>query len=565
MVDELYAIRHSAAHILAQAVLELFPDTQITIGPVTENGFFYDFLPKTNFKEEDLFRIEEKMREIVKKDYKIEGKQYSKAEARKIYKDNPFKLEIIDGLKDDTVGIYTQGKFSDLCKGGHTISTGGVKYFKLLSISGAYWRADRSGIALQRITGVAFETKEDLDKYLQRLEDSKLYDHRRLGKQLDLFSFHDESPGCAFFHSKGTKVYNKLIQYSRKLHKDYLEIKTPLIMNEQLWKTSGHYDNYKDNMYFTAVDDEQYCIRPMNCPGTMLLYKEKPHSYRELPLRLFEYGLVHRYELSGALHGLFRVRSFTIDDSHIYCTLDQIEKEVLNILKLAHTIYKKFSFEKIYVSLSTRPKKSMGTDNVWDQSTAALKSALDSSGLEYDIHEGDGAFYGPKIDLQVEDFMERRWQCGTIQLDFLQPKNFDLEYIDSDQSRKQPVIIHRAIYGSVERFFGVILEHFKGKLPFWLSPEQIRILIITDAQKEYATTILNKLSEDGIEVTLDDSGDQISAQIRKAQVDQVPWMLVIGQKEQTQNTVTLRYNDGKQEFGLKLEDVIAKVRQLIEI
>ncbi|MCK4265586.1 threonine--tRNA ligase [Candidatus Babeliales bacterium] len=561
----LYALRHSAAHVLAQAVLELYPKTKLTLGPVTENGFFYDFLPEENLKEDDLSKIEAKMREILKKDYKIEGREVSKEEALKIYKDNPFKLEIIKGIEKGPITIFSQGDFFDLCEGNHVESTKEVQHFKLMGISGSYWRGDRDGMALQRISGVAFETAKDLEKYLKRIEEAKLYDHRKLGKELDLFSFHDEAPGSVFFHDKGLKIFNKLIEYSRKMHKDdYIEIKTPIILHEKLWKTSGHYDNYKENMFFTTIDDANYCIRPMNCPASMLLYNERPHSYRELPLRVAEYGLDHRYELSGVLHGLFRVRSFTMDDAHIFCTLDQVEDEVLKVLELANAMYKKFGFEKIKMILATKPEKAMGSDEVWDKATDALKGALERHGIDFAVSEGDGAFYGPKIELRFEDAMGRDWQCGTIQLDFFQPENFNLEYITSDQSKKRPVIIHRAVYGSLERFIGILLEHYRGHLPFWIAPEQVRVLTITDAQKDYASKVLKELRAHNIEAYLDESGDQIGGQIRKAQVDKIPWMLVIGKKEVENNTVTLRHSDGKQEFGLKLEDIISKACELSE-
>lgn len=560
----LHNLRHSAAHLLAQAATELFPGTLPTIGPVTENGFFYDFLPIKNFKEEDIALLEAKMHEIAKRNCKITGQQVPKDEARTLYKDNQFKLEIIDQVDGDTVGIYHQGPtFFDLCKGGHVDALGEVKYFKLTGISGSYWRADRSGTALQRVSGVCFESKKALDDYLQHLEDVAKYDHRKLGKQLDLFSFHDVAPGMAFFHDKGLKVYNLLIDYMRHLYKqDYHEIKTPMIMNESLWRTSGHYDNYKENMYFTQTEDVHFCVKPMNCPGSILFYQERPHSYRELPLRIAEFGAVHRRELAGTLHGLFRVRAFTQDDGHHYCTVEQIESELSALLKLAQQVYAKFGFTRVDMALSTRPKNDVGTDDVWNQATESLRRALDANGVEYTVNEGDGAFYGPKIDMRVYDAMGRAWQCGTIQVDFIQPMNFNLEYIDSDQSRKQPVIIHRAIYGSLERFLGIVLEHFKGHLPFWLSPVQIRVLKISQGQEAYAQNVFDALIAQGLRVERDESGDQISAQIRRAQVEKIPWMLVIGQKEVDQNTVTLRHVDGKQEFGLSLETVLARAHEL---
>ncbi len=563
MNEQLHNLRHSAAHLLAHAVSELFPGTKMTIGPVTETGFFYDFLPVQNFKEEDLPRIEERMRELAKKDYKIIGSQVPKKDARERFKDNQFKLEIIDDVTDETVGVYGQGDFYDLCRGGHVNSTGKIKHFKLTSISGSYWRANREGIALQRITGIAFETKEDLDAYLQRLEEVKMYDHRRLGKELDLFSFHDEAPGMPFFHHKGLLVYNKLIEFIRSLlKKENQEIRTPLLMAEGLWKTSGHYDFYKDKMYFCTIDEQTDCVRPMNCPGSILIYKERPRSYRELPLRLTEFGYVHRFELSGVLHGLFRVRAFTIDDGHIYCMLDQVEDEVVKLLNFAAKVYQAFNFANIKMAISTRPEKYMGDDHDWEMATQALKNALDRNGVSYKIQEGEGAFYGPKIEIVIEDSMGREWQCGTVQVDFNLPINFDLSYIASDQSKKRPVIVHRAILGSVERFLGMVLEHCKGRLPFWIAPVQARILMISEHQNAYAAGLSDQLLAHGLRVEIDTSGDKISAQIRRAQMDKVPWMLVLGKKEQEKNTVTLRLADGQQQGDLTVQDLCAKADAL---
>ncbi len=562
----LHNLRHSAAHLLAQAVLELHPGTKLTIGPVTEFGFFYDFLPVKNFKEDDLPIIEARMRELAKKNYKIVGGQIPKEEARPMFKENQFKLELIDGIQDATVGVYHQGDFYDLCKGGHVEALGEIKHFKLTAISGSYWRANREGVALQRISGVAFATKADMDAYFKRIEEAEMYDHRKLGKQLELFSFHDVSPGVPFFHHKGLIVYHRLIDLMRKLRGSaYQEIKTPFILHESLWKTSGHYDNYRDNMFFTSTEDVPFCVKPMNCPGAFLHYQERPRSYRELPLRLGEFGFVHRRELSGVLHGLFRVRGFTQDDSHTFCTVDQIGEVTKSILNLADTVYKKFGFASVKYFLSTRPEKSMGSDEAWEKATSGLQDALEAQGLAYEVDEGGGAFYGPKIDIKILDAMGREWQCGTCQIDFTQPENFKLEYIDADQSRKRPVVLHVAIYGSIERFLGVLLEHFKGHLPFWLAPVQVRVLKITDGQKAYAQGVFDAVTKAGLRVEADESGDQISAQIRRAQVEKVPWMVVLGQKEQDQNTVTLRHVDGKQEFGLSLNAVIARGLELNQI
>jgi threonyl-tRNA synthetase len=560
--ESLDNIRHSAAHLLAQAVLELFPGTQLTIGPTTEHGFFYDFLPPKNFKEEDLPKIEAKMKELAKKKYDIVGKQVTKQEARKLFDGNKFKQELLDVIADDEVTVYCQGDFCDLCKGGHVKNTSEIKHFKITSLAGSYWRADKSNTPLQRIYGVAFETKEDLDHYLTMVEEAKKYDHRKLGKELDLFHFDPVAPGTPFFHHKGLVIYNKMIEYMRHmLKKDYKEVKTPMIMNESLWRTSGHYDNYKENMYFTLVDEVQYCVKPMNCPGSILMYKNKPHSYKEFPLRLAEYGLVYRYELSGVLHGLFRVRSFTQDDAHVYCMEEHIESEIIKILDLAKAVYDRFAFKKVKMYVSTRPEKYIGSDTLWEKATNALKQALKTRNLDFDIDEGGGAFYGPKIDMIIEDTMGREWQCGTVQVDFFMPQNFNLEYIKSDQSKAQPIMLHRVIYGSIERFLGIILENYKGKFPFWIAPVQAKILTITDTVKDYAQQLFETLQDADIRVELDSSGDQIGAQIRNAQLQHIPWMIVIGKKEVEQGTVTLRGLDGKQEFGLKVEDLISRAME----
>ncbi len=561
--EYLHNLRHSAAHLLAHAVCELFPGTKLTIGPVTEYGFFYDFLPTANFKEEDLDRIEAKMRDLALKNYAITGNPIPKNEARELFKDNHFKQELIDGVDDEKVGVYYQGDFYDLCRGGHVERLGEIKHFKLTGISGSYWRADREGTALQRISGVAFATEEELQSYLDRVEQAKLNDHRRLGKQLDLFSFHDEAPGVPFFHDRGLKLYNGLIEYMRKLRgADYFEVKTPMMMNETLWHQSGHYDNYKEHMYFCSVEEQTMCVRPMNCPGSILLYRQRPRSYRELPLRMAEFGNVHRYELSGVMHGLFRVRSFTIDDAHIYCTPDQVENEIAQLLSMAQKVYEAFSFKSVKMGLSTRPEKSIGSDELWNTAINALKNALEKSGQEYILQEGEGAFYGPKIEIKIEDTMGRWWQCGTIQVDFFQGENFDLSFVDSNQERKRPVIIHQAMYGSIERFLGIVLEHLKGHLPFWCAPVQARVLTITDHQAEYAKSIVNNLLKHGVRAEQDISSDQISAQIRRAQEEKIPWMLVVGKKEVEQGTITLRKVDGKQEFGLTLEALIERAKEL---
>lgn len=557
-------LRHSAAHLLAHALIELFPKTILTIGPATKDGFFYDFLPETNLKESDLPAIEARMLEIANRNLPIEHAQIPKEEARALYKGNKFKLELIDGIPGDTTGLATQGNFHDLCKGGHVETTGQLKHFKLLGISGSYWRANREDQALQRISGVVFFTEKELNAYLTLREEALKYDHRKLGKQMDLFSFHDEGVGFPFFHPKGKVILNIMAAYMRKQFDKfgYKEIATPIMLSEELWKQSGHYAHYKENMFFCHIHEEHYAVRPMNCPGSILIYRERPRSYRDLPLRLAEFGLDHRYELSGVLHGLFRVRSFTQDDGHIYCSVDQIKQEVLTTITMVHEVMHKFGFEKIGVALSTRPEKSLGTDEFWAKTEQLLQEALKESGATYTIQEGEGAFYAPKIEFHIEDSMGRKWQCSTIQLDFFLPENFDISYIASNGQKERPVMIHRAIYGSFERFLGIMTEHFKGNFPFWISPIQVRVLTITDDQRPYADDIMQQLKEASIRCEMDHTSDPISGKIKTAQLEKIPWMLVLGNKEVENKTVTLRHRDGKQEFGLTIADVIARAREL---
>jgi len=561
--NDLKNLRHSAAHLLAHAVLELYPETKLTIGPVTNEGFFYDFLPTTNFKEEDLARIEEKMHEIAQRNLPIEQKEISKEEALKRFAGNPFKIELIEAIPDKTVGLSCQGDFCDLCKGGHVASTGDLKHFKLLNISGSYWRADKNNQALQRISGTAFVTAQDMADYEKRKEEAALYDHRKVGKQLDLFSFHEEGPGFVFYHPKGFVVRSLLMEHMRNLQKNvYKEIAAPIILSEDLWKTSGHYDHYRDKMYYTEIDERPFCIKPMNCPGHILLYKEKPRSYRELPMRMSEFGLVHRHELSGVLHGLFRVRSFTQDDAHIFCTPDQLADEVTKLIEFTQKLYGRFGFKNVTMAIATKPENALGSDEYWEKATNALRTALEKNNIKYEVHEGDGAFYGPKIDIYIEDAMGRQWQCGTIQIDFFLPQRFEISYVASDGTRKSPVMIHRAIYGSLERFLGILLEHYKGKLPFWLAPVQVKLLTITDEQKSTAREMFDMLQLHNIRVELDESSDQISAQIKNAQLEQVPVMLVLGKKEVANNTVTVRLRDGSQKPGMPVDQLIEYLNEL---
>ncbi|MBM3894778.1 threonine--tRNA ligase, partial [Candidatus Dependentiae bacterium] len=485
--------------------------------------------------------------------------------ARKTFSHNKFKLEIIDTqIEGETAGVYTQGEFVDLCAGGHTASTKDVVFFKLTGISGSYWRADRDGQALQRITGVAFLTQQEMDTYFQRLQDAEKYDHRNLGKQLDLFSFHDYAPGMVFFHNYGTIVFNTLVNRIREELKklDYHEIRTPHIMNACLWKQSGHYANYKQNMYLTVIEGEEHAVKPMNCPGAMLHYDSRPRSYRELPLRLAEFGHVHRHEMSGTLHGLFRVRSFVQEDAHIFCAPEQIKDEIISLIKLAQKAYSWFeNFTNIKMVLATRPKDTPGNTENWNKATQALKEALESLGLTFEVEEGDGAFYGPKIDIKFTDAMDREWTISTIQVDFVLPENFDLHFIGADGQKHRPVAIHRAIIGSIERFMAVILEHTRGKLPFWLAPVQARVLSISEKQRAYAESVVKSLSAAGIRAEIDSSDEKISAKIKKAQMQYVPWMLVVGGQEETSQTVTLRTLDGAQTPGLTVDQLIHKANQ----
>lgn len=561
--EKLQILRHSAAHLLAQAVVELFPKTKLTIGPATKDGFFYDFQPEQNFKESDLPAIEKRMKELAAQDLEITHEEISKEKAREIYKDNPFKLELIDQIPGDTVGFSRQGDFYDLCRGGHVTSTAQLKAVQLTGISGSYWRADQSNSALQRISGIAFFTEKELRTYLKQKELAAKFDHRRLGKEMDLFSFQEEGTGFPFYHPKGAFVLNQLKDFIRSIwtRHDYQEILTPSTLDVSLWKTSGHYEHYKNHMYFSTIEEKEYAIKPMNCPGSILIYKQHLHSYKQLPLKLAEFGQVHRFELSGVLHGLFRTRAFTIDDTHIYCTPDQIEQEIVKSVQIIDQILTTFGFESIHYAVSTKPDNAMGDDALWEKATAALQNGLRAAGKEFEIYEGEGAFYGPKIEVTINDSMGRQWQCSTIQADFFLPKNFKLSYIDNEGKKQTPVIVHQALLGSLERFFGIILEHFKGHLPFWLCPTQIKVIPITSDQQAYAQTITDALQEQGLRTVLDTKSEPLSAKIKSAQLAKVPWMLVVGQKEMDNNTITLRYVTGKQEFGFTLDDIKQKAAE----
>lgn len=535
---------HTSSHIMAQAIKRLYKNVKLTIGPAIDNGFYYDFDVDEPFTVDDFSKIEDEMNKIIKEDLKLERFVLPREEAIKFMeeKGEPYKVELIKDLPQDaTISFYRQGEFTDLCAGPHLPSTGMVKSIKLLSVAGAYWRGDEHNKMLQRIYGISFPKKSMLDEYLNMIEEAKKRDHRKLGKELDLFSIHNEGPGFPFFHPKGMILRNILEDFWRKEHakRGYQEIKTPIILNEELWHRSGHWDHYKENMYFTKIDDEDYAIKPMNCPGALLVYNSTMHSYRDLPLRLCELGLVHRHELSGALHGLMRVRSFTQDDAHLFMTPDQVESEILGVIKLIDYFYKIFGFE-YFVELSTRPENSIGSDEDWELATNALIKAMEHIGLDYKVNEGDGAFYGPKIDFHLKDSIGRTWQCGTIQLDFQMPERFNCEYVGDDGEKHRPVMLHRVVFGSIERFIAILTENFAGAFPTWLAPVQVKILPISDKHLGYAQNIYERLLENDIRVELDDRNEKIGYKIREAQMQKIPYMLILGDKEVEAGNVSVR-------------------------
>jgi threonyl-tRNA synthetase len=563
--EALEIIRHSASHLMAQAVKELFPVAKVTIGPAIENGFYYDFDVDQPFTPEDLERIEVRMAELAKADTKVERSVLSSAEAIRKFDGmgEPYKRELIEGIGAETVSIYTQGGFADLCRGPHVPSTSRIKAFKLLSIAGAYWRGDEKNRMLQRIYGTAFTDKKELEAYLNRLEEAKRRDHRKLGKELDLFSFSDEvGAGFAIWHPKGAMLRTILEDFERREHlkRSYDIVVGPQILKTELWRRSGHYENYRENMYFTEVDEQSFGVKPMNCLAHMMIYKSQLRSYRDLPLRYFELGTVHRHERAGVLHGLMRVRCFTQDDAHILCTPDQLDAEIKGVLKFVSDVMGIFGFD-YEMELSTRPEKSIGDDASWELATNALQSALKDTGRPYEINEGDGAFYGPKIDIKLRDCLDRRWQCATIQCDFTLPERFDLHYIASDGEKKRPVMVHRVILGSIERFIGVLIEHHAGSFPLWLSPVQAVVLTVTDNQISYGQDVFAHLRAAGVRVQGDFRNEKLSFKIREAQLQKVPYMLVIGDKEVEQGTVTPRYRDGKNLEPMKVEEFAAFVEQ----
>ena len=561
--DGIEIIRHSTAHVMAQAVKRIYGNVKLAIGPTIKNGFYYDFDLDISLTQDDLKKIEDEMNKIINEDLKFKRDDVSREEALKIMseKGEYYKVELINALDEsEKISLYEQGDFTDLCRGPHIPSTKFIKAFKLTSVAGAYWRGSEKNKMLQRIYGVAFSSKKELEKYLNMIEEAKKRDHRKLGRELKLFEIMDEGPGFPFFLPKGVILKNILIDYWRKLHNEagYVEIETPIMLNKELWIRSGHWDHYKENMYTSMIDNKEFALKPMNCPGGMLVYKSEGHSYRDLPLRVGELGRVHRHEISGALHGLMRVRAFTQDDAHIFMLPEQIKSEILGVIKLIDEVYDTLGF-KYNVELSTRPEDSMGSDEEWNMAERSLKEALDEGGLDYKINEGDGAFYGPKIDFHIEDSLGRSWQCGTIQLDFQLPQRFELEYIGSDGGKHRPIVIHRVIFGSIERFIGILIEHFAGKFPVWLSPIQVKVLPISDSFMEYCHEVIDKLRKYGIRCEIDNRSEKIGYKIREARNERAPYMIIVGEKEKNHGNISLRSRDMGEEGSTSLEEFITRV------
>ncbi len=562
------AFRHTASHIMAQAIKRLYPDVKLAIGPSIAEGFYYDFDREKAFTPEELEAIEKEMKAIVKENLPIERFELPREEAIRFMqeKEEPYKVELIQDLPEDAViSFYRQGEFTDLCAGPHLMTTKPVKAIKLTSVAGAYWRGSEKNKMLSRIYGTAYTKASDLEAYLTMIEEAKKRDHRKLGKELKLFALLDEGPGFPFFLPNGMIVKNELLNYWREIHKKagYVEVSTPIILNRELWYRSGHWEHYKNNMYTTVIDEEDYAVKPMNCPGGMLIYKQEMHSYRDLPIRMGEIGLVHRHEKSGALHGLMRVRCFNQDDAHIFMTEDQIKDEIKGVIDLIDSVYKLFGF-KYHVELSTRPEDSMGSDEAWELATNGLRDALDENGIEYVVNEGDGAFYGPKIDFHLEDSIGRTWQCGTIQLDMQMPERFELEYVAADGTKKRPVMIHRVCFGSVERFIGILIEHFAGQFPTWLCPVQVKVLPISDKFIDYAEKVAAAFDEAGIRVKVDHRAEKIGYKIREARNERVPYIVVVGEKDQEANKISLRTRKNGEEGQQDLADVIKRIREEID-
>ena len=566
--EGLFTLRHTASHVMAQAIQHLFPGTKFAIGPAIDDGFYYDLDSDHVFSQEDFAAIEKEMAKISKENIPLVKKVVSRGEALKFFQDKgqDYKVMLINDLPEDAqISLYEQGDFTDLCAGPHMRSTGKVKVFKIMTVAGAYWRGDSKNKMLQRIYATAFFKKEDLDHYLFIRSEAEKRDHRKLGKQLDLFSFHDEGPGFPFFHPKGMALRNMLMDYERELFKEfgYVEIMTPVILSKQLWIQSGHWDHYKENMYFTKIDDEDYAIKPMNCPGGILYFKTQQRSYRDLPMRVGEFGLVHRHELRGALHGLFRVRCFTQDDAHIFMTQDQMKEEVIKCMAMYKKMYGVFGLE-YHVELSTRPENSMGSDELWEISTNALREAIEKTGVPYQINEGDGAFYGPKLDFHVQDSLGRTWQCGTIQMDMQLPERFDVNYIGEDGEKHRAVMLHRAGYGSLERFIGILIEHFAGAFPTWIAPVQVKVIPVTEKHMDYAKSVAKTLSESNIRVELEEANETLGYKIRKAEMEKVPYMLIVGDKEEKSHTVSIRSRKDGDKGSMMVPMFIAGLMQEIK-
>ena len=565
--EELSVVRHTCSHVLAQAVKRLYPEAKLAIGPSISNGFYYDFDREGGFTPEDLEALEVEMKKIIKENLKLNTFTKPRNEAIKYMeeKGEPYKVELIEDLPEDaSISFYEQGDFVDLCAGPHILYTKGIKAFKLTSVAGAYWRGNENNKMLTRIYGTAFLSKDELEEYLNMLEEAKKRDHRRLGKELGLFTMMEEGPGFPFFLPNGMILKNTLIDFWRQIHtrEGYVEVNTPIMLNRGLWETSGHWDHYKENMYTTVIDETDFAVKPMNCPGGMLVYKSEPHSYRDLPMRVGELGLVHRHEKSGQLHGLMRVRCFTQDDAHIFMTPEQIPSEIKGVISIIDEVYKLFGFN-YHVELSTRPENSMGSDEDWEMATNGLKSALDDLGIEYVVNEGDGAFYGPKIDFHLEDSIGRTWQCGTIQLDFQLPLRFEAEYTGEDGEKHRPIMIHRVVFGSIERFIGILIEHFAGKFPTWLAPVQVKILPVSDKSHDYAVSVYESLKAAGIRTELDRRDEKIGYKIREAQLKKVPYMLILGENESRDNTISVRSRDNGDLGSNTLDKFIEDIRKEI--
>lgn len=566
--NDISIVRHTCSHVLAQAVKRLYPNAKLAIGPSIDSGFYYDFDIEGGFTSEDLTALESEMKKIIKENLKITTftKPREDAIAFMKEKDEPYKVELIEDLPEDaSISFYQQGDFVDLCAGPHILYTKGIKAFKLTSVAGAYWRGNEKNKMLTRIYGTAFFTKDELAEYLNMIEEAKKRDHRKLGRELGIFTMMDEGPGFPFFLPNGMVLKNTLIDYWRQIHtrEGYVEISTPMMLNRKLWETSGHWDHYKENMYTTVIDDTDFAVKPMNCPGGMLVYKSEPHSYRDLPLRMGELGLVHRHEKSGQLHGLMRVRCFTQDDAHIFMTPEQIPSEIKGVISIIDEVYTLFGF-KYHVELSTRPEDSMGSDEDWETATNGLESALDDLGLDYIVNEGDGAFYGPKIDFHLEDSLGRTWQCGTIQLDFQLPMRFNAEYTGEDGEKHQPIMIHRVVFGSIERFIGIIIEHFAGKFPTWLAPVQVKVLPVSEKSHDYAASVYEKLKASGIRAEIDNRDEKIGYKIREAQLKKIPYMLILGENESSTGCVSVRSRDNGDLGSNNLDDFIKDIKAEIE-